>query len=266
MRRLVDLYNEPTKVNPYWIGGGLLPQEGIMIFGGETGIGKTMLMLNMARDLTTPGSMLWGIDGYDIPKPATVLYVDQESGEHVLGKRVKVMFAKDPPNDLIWYSSREPMRIDSLMDQRKLERMIDETGAQVVLLDPASNFIEGSENSNDDVDKLFHVLYDIRARRPGLSFVLAHHFGKPPKSYNDKEAHEPHGLYNFRGAAKWVDSPDTVITLTKGSPKLGEILRIKAAIKKVRDAETPEGIISLGVDTEYRVFKTKTKDFGEYNG
>lgn len=273
MRALTDLFANPPKEHPFYIGGGVLPKMGVLIFGGETGIGKTMLMLNMARDLSTPNPTLWGIPGLEIPERANVLYVDQETGEHGLYLRASKMWAGEEPGPVFIQSDHSPLKIDTHLGRKKLEDLIEESRAQVVMLDPASNFIDGSENSNDDVKKLFHALYDIRSRQIGVSFVLAHHFGKPPRGADDRNVFDPHERYNFRGAAKWVDSPDTVVTVVRVDHGLEkeELWRLNLSFEKIRHFGEPMDITRLSVKPNLHikwavkkvgtgVFKTKKGD------
>jgi hypothetical protein len=73
----------------------------------------------------------------------------------------------------------------------------------------------GNENDNSDVQKLVRHLKELMVKHADkdLSIVLSHHFGKPPRVTDDE--HDPLSPYNFRGASKWFDMADSLITFQR---------------------------------------------------
>jgi len=224
MRTFRELFEQPTIENASWA-EKLVPKAGKVLIGGEAKTGKTFLLLNLIEMLTVGGNV-WDIPEFSVPRPTRVLYVDQELGLYGLQKRLKNFYntlGTVPRNS--YFLSRVPeMELDRPGGRKMLESAIEECHAQVVVIDPISQSMWGDDSNNRDVRALFHET-DILLKKyeeDGVSMVFCHHFGKPPKSYQDKLAHNPGGMYNFRGASKWVDAPDTIVTCVKSNCSLSE--------------------------------------------
>jgi len=188
----------------------------------------------------------------------TVLYLEQEIGRFAFMKRIHERYAEEEPPPNFWVATRTAdMVIDTPTGKETVAGLIEQTQANVVLIDPISQAIVGDENSNNDIKQLFKYLKQLVERfdHLQLSFVLAHHYSKPPKStrYDDDILSEL-SPYNFRGAAKWFDAPDTLITMRE-KPKYGtEWKRIETAWI-IRQDKSPEKPIFLGVEAPGRVTK-----------
>jgi hypothetical protein len=81
---------------------------------------------------------------------------------------------------------------------------------------------------------------------PGMAVVMSHHFGKPPAP-QFREDYDPLSPYNFRGASKWYDAPDTLVTFESLSPHTGEWKRMRAGFK-MRQAVEPEPVTLAVLD------------------
>jgi len=238
--KISDLYARPMPEHPMWISGGVLPKSGIMLMGGAAKIGKTFLLLDLAHNLATGGS-LWGRTEYKVETPVPTLYMEQEVGEIEFQRRVKNRYEtlKHPPPGNLFYTSRlKGFFLDTNEGQKILMNEIKATGAQVVIIDPVSRCMLANENDNSEVAGLFRRLDEALIEVPELSIVLSHHFGKPPKDAEEMVM-DSLSPYNFRGASKWFDSPDTLITLASMDKMPGEWKRLVGAIE-MRQGETPE--------------------------
>ena len=220
MQTLSELVTNPFPEKQHWIGGGVLPKDGVMLLGGESKIGKTLLILNILKDLSDARHDLWNIPGFTIEEPVPTLLIDQETGSYEIRKRAEKLWGGETPAPNIFYIDKEPISIDTNRGCDALSRLIEECDAKVVALDPVSRCIEGGESSNDDIERLARRLMEIRRRFNGLSFILSHHFGKPPK-YDPNNDYDPLDPNNFRGASKWVNFPDTIVTIIKTGGKEG---------------------------------------------
>jgi len=221
-----ELYDQPLMKNVSWA-KGLIPKSGKIVIGGLAKIGKSFLLLNLIETLTQ-GGQVWGLDEFPVPVPVRVLYVDQELGPCGLQKRVKSFYETlgTEPKDSYYISRVPEMEIDRPPGRKLLEECIEECEAQIVVIDPISQTMWGDDSSNKDVRTLGHELDIIlnKFESEGLSIVLCHHFGKPPKQWKDKVDYDPGDKYNFRGASKWVDLADTLVTCvrTNCETKLGK--------------------------------------------
>ncbi len=211
------LYDQPLIENVAWA-EALIPKSSKVLIGGLAKVGKSFLLINLIEELTK-GGKVWGLNEFSVPVPLRVLYVDQEIGLYGLQRRIKNYYeaaGTEPRNS--YYLSRVPeMELDRPQGRRMLEDSVEECEAQVVVIDPISQSMWGDDSSNRDVRSLFHEL-DILLNKfesEGLSIVLCHHFGKPPKQWKDKVEYDPGDKYNFRGASKWIDAPDTLVTCVR---------------------------------------------------
>ncbi len=240
--RFLDLYEKPLPEKPVWISHGVLPKSGIMLIGGPAKIGKTFLLLDMAHSLAA-GGKLWG-SHVSIVEPTTVLYVEQEVGEHGLQNRVKMRYdtlGEKPPEGLYFLCKERDMALDSPHGHAILSREIKATGARVVIIDPISRCMMGDENDNTQVAKVFRNLDDLMVSYDDLSFVIAHHFSKPPRD-EEESGYDPLNPYNFRGASNFFGMPDTLLTLQRRQGmKSGEWWRLKTGWE-MRQAENITGV------------------------
>lgn len=155
---------------------GWLQADGITMYGGLPGHGKTLLGLSTARALLT-GEPLFGYDYFKVVRAQRVLYLCPEVGLGPLAHRIKLFrlmpFIKS--GQLLVRSLSAPDA--PLMDTRILRAA---EGADV-FLDTAIRFMEGNENSSSEqrvfAKNLFAVLSAGARTVTGL-----HH---SPKSFVD---------------------------------------------------------------------------------
>lgn len=183
------------------------------MFGGLTKIGKSWLAAEMIRSLMTQ-ECLFGQSTLGIPRKARVLQCDAELGEKSLRKRLLTSLSGIDPElyaDNFYYVSKVPeMQLDKRAGLDLLRRFIDDSGANVVFLDPIGRFHGAEENDRTEIAKLLVSLDSIKAEYPGLAMVMTHHFGKPAR-----EGYDPLDKYNFRGSSVWMDYADTLIMVRR---------------------------------------------------
>jgi len=203
---------------PCWIEPGILPKGGKLLFGGHAKIGKSMVMLQLGADLAT-GETPFLCPHFKIPHPVKVLLVEKELATLGLQLRTKTAYTSRKVELLeknFYYSSRDSrLRLDTVEGHKAFMEVIDEIRPDVLLLDPIGKMHTLDENSNSDISELFDVLDRFLnfGKEWGMSLIFSHHFGKPPK--DTRIEHDPLDPYNFRGASKWFDDPDTLVTLSR---------------------------------------------------
>ncbi len=213
---LLTLIEADLPPDPCWINPGLLPKGGLLLFGGQAATGKSFVMLELARALST-GTMPFNCPKMSVGPPCRVLMVEQELGPYGLQKRVKRIFDKEDKKaygDNMWYVSKVPeMQLDTDRGRKILEGIIKEARPNVLLLDPIGRMNSYEENNSGQIQQLFTYLEGLikEGRKDGLAIVISHHFGKPSSDPNNTRS--PLDAYNFRGSSKWFDCPDTRITM-----------------------------------------------------
>lgn len=214
--RVADLLEKEIPPVLSWIGEGVLAKRNLMVLAGAPKIGKSFYSLEFARALVS------GTNVFGHPQMYTercrVLYVEQEIGELQLQKRIRSVFAKenrDEFRDRFWYISQCPeLKLDTPKGKQILFTAIEESQANIVILDPAKNLHSYDENSNTEIAQLFATLHSIKASfiHNDLSIILNHHMKKPPQ--NDGKNHfDPLDPNNCRGASNWYADPDSMMTV-----------------------------------------------------
>ena len=76
---VVDLIEKPLPTAPCWIEPAVLPKGAKMLFGGHAKIGKSFVMLELARSLAL-GKQPFAAPALRVPSPTKVLLLEQELG------------------------------------------------------------------------------------------------------------------------------------------------------------------------------------------
>jgi AAA domain len=232
-----SLFNKQITEQPTYVSGGVIPRSGIVLMGGQAKIGKTFLLLDMAHALASGGS-LWETN-YKVIEPVPVLYCEQEVGEAEFKRRVDLRYntmGEEPPEGFHYVSKMKNFLLDTNEGQRRLAMEIDASKAKVVIIDPIGRCLLGEENDNGAIGKLFQRFDELIISKPGLTIVIAHHFGKPSIS----DDYDPLNPYNFRGASKFFDAPDALMTFCPVTKSPGEWLRVKGKFKLRTGADPDE--------------------------
>ena len=257
---LSDLLSREVEKIPSWLEPGILPKHGIMLLGGEAKIGKSLILGSLARSLVT-GEAPFGMEGLAAPERARVLLVDQEVGEYGLQKRCRPMLADLPPEayaERLMYVTKDP---DLMLDKEKglkaLWEYVDSAQPNVLILDPVGKMISVDENDNIEIAKVFHSLERLQKDfyHLGLSIILSHHFLKPPRTTRDREGFDPLESYNFRGAGKWKDAPDTLVTVSRGDklPLPHQAWSLNMRILPRHAEEPPDIHLKVNENRDFRV-------------
>lgn len=194
----------------------ILPYGSTLGLYGDSKVGKSFLLLNMARALGT-GENLYDIK--EMPtKECKVLLVEQEVGEISLQDRVSRICHKINPqklHDNLFYVSRIPeIQLDTNEGQHIIKELLDEVRPNVLILDPIGKLHGYEENSNSQIGDLFKTFEEFKKLNPddNLSIVYSHHTRKPTGFIPGAppiDALDPH---KARGSSRWFSDPDTIIT------------------------------------------------------
>ncbi|MBW2092007.1 MAG: AAA family ATPase, partial [Deltaproteobacteria bacterium] len=190
------------------VGKGILPDGGGLIIAGESGVGKSMLRLEMAVKLAL-GYELWGLP---VPKPRKVFILQFENPLGIekarLSRMVSGLNLQGVPKELLF--SDPTIRIDLGLkrDWTRLLNLVKDTGADVVVYDPLTSLHSVNENDNVDIRKVLDTITEIN-RKCGTSAIVIHHFGKPNPELSN--------AYRARGASSIKDWCDSMASLTHKS-------------------------------------------------
>lgn len=220
--KISELVNSDIAADACYIEPGILIKRGTLLFGGHAKTGKSFGMIELARALAL-GEPPFGCPELCVPQQVRVLFIEQELGVYGLHKRVKTIFKNENERaygENLWYVSKEPqLKLDTDSGVEAICREIEAVHPNVVIFDPVGKMHTLDENSNSDIEKLFNNVEKIKKRYQelDLSVIMSHHFGKPPFiPPGGVAALDPLSPYNFRGASKWFDAPDTLCTLVRG--------------------------------------------------
>ncbi len=151
----------------------LAPGQQIAIVG-EGKAGKSLLTLEWVWRMSTGQAFLG-----DAPQdPVRVLYIDAENGHPELQQRLRSLGARPDRMGSLVYLSFPPVRpLDTPGGGQDLLALARHYGAELVVLDTVSRFIQGEENSADTWLGLYrHTLMPLKAA--GIASARLDHFGK----------------------------------------------------------------------------------------
>jgi len=181
-QRLFHTYDEIVNAPPLRFAiEGFLPEDGITLFGGLAGHGKTFLMLNIVKALLE-GEYLFGHVGFAVARRSKrVLYLIPESALGPFIHRLELFklcdFVRQGMLFIRTLSAKEPM--NSLSDPR-LKEAAQEAD---IFLDTVIRFMSGDENSSSDNRDFARVLFTLQSA--GAKTISgAHH---SPKAFGRAE-------------------------------------------------------------------------------
>jgi len=209
-----------------WGDAFLVRGGGYLILGGEGGVGKTILLVNLVVRMAAGESDFLGfkLPGRKVP----VLFLEAE-GSPVRFRDWIMKIAQNlghDPKELPIFVHRRDVRLE--IDDN-LRIMIKQSKAELVVLDPIGAFFHGEENSSTEwrnglVKPLRKLSSDL-----GVVFAFCDHFSKPNEART--------GRGKVRGSAAKSDDAGTIMRLE--IPEAGKPART-LFVDRVRDGELPE--------------------------
>lgn len=175
---LDELLNLNVK-KPEAIISDLLYEGELMLLAGRPKVGKSRLIHQMTVSLSTGVPFI----GMNVPRRRRVLLVDLENKPWAIQDRLKRMMGESSAanaNVFVWCSNTlAENSINSGADGRKaLEKLIIETDAEVLIIDPWRLWLGGNENEAKDVVEGLKTLTALRKNRPCLTIIIVHHVRK----------------------------------------------------------------------------------------
>jgi KaiC/GvpD/RAD55 family RecA-like ATPase len=218
------------------IGSGVLPHNSQLLIAGESGVGKSLLRLEIAIHLV----MGWDWLSFKIPTSRKVLIMQYENSEKTEKIRLEHMMRglgikAFPPDKLSWIKRLKENRPDMSQKsgQERMLELVQGFKPEVVIYDCLSNIHSTNENDNVKMRNVLDGLTDINSKL-GTACIVIHHFGKPGES-------ETSSKWRIRGASAIIDWANCGFAYVN-KPHEHKILRRLENIK-MRDADKIKPIL-----------------------
>jgi RecA-family ATPase len=200
----------PAKVREY-IMRPHIPRGIVALLHGTTKIGKTWYVLQLALSICS-GPTIPFFDGQAADKPLRVLYLSLEVDEDLVRERLASQFGWTDESlaRFVLITEKLSLNPDNPKDWETLARLIRESGADLVIIDPLGRVSFGSRYDFNDfltANKFVDVL--ARTIRPlNASAILVHH---DRKGKGDEASDR---LDMASGSKGLVNAADLVISLS----------------------------------------------------
>jgi RecA-family ATPase len=203
---------------------GLLEKTGNLLVLGTSGIGKSILALNMALNAAKPpqDQMLWGL--FKIPQPVNTLIIQSENGINFQLSRLQLMVKenqrfKDASQSIFFPMKNKDCRlIANLNDDNFIDKILGwvykyDTG--LIIFDPLISYHDESENENRAMRKVLDKVTRLNDLGQ-VATAIVHHTGKSDASR----------LSGGRGASSIGDWATSIIGLEETKEEGPGILKV----------------------------------------
>lgn len=159
-----------------WRVKSLIPQRGVVIFGGTSSSYKTWTAMHLALCCASGEKFLGHFD----TEKCKVLYIDEENGDITIPNRFN-MLIKGGELKYSWetldISIFNNIKLDTI-NCPNFNALIDKTQPDVVFVDSLVRCMEGEEDKVKDVRQIFDNLKYILEEHPNIAFIILHHTTK----------------------------------------------------------------------------------------
>jgi AAA domain len=261
--RADELFVKNFPDNPSYIEPNIIVKGGTTLLGGLAKIGKSLLMMEAIRALSN-GKPLFENPDFIVPKRAVCLYIEAENGPRAVKDRGLKIFGGENPR--VWgdyfhvLSTKNPPLLDSQSGFREYCSIIKDIKPNVLFLDPISFLNTQDENDNRGIGNVYYTLNKFKDLVPEseMSIVISHHFAKRPWG-KSAEGYDHLSEYNFRGASKWKDGADSIITMSR-TEDLGleyEAWKLRMRFLTRHGSSPPEGSYTVNKNNDLRTIVDK---------
>lgn len=199
---LDDFLDNPPAPKIPVIWEGILDEADGFIIGGQSGVGKSWIAMDMALSIATGTPWL---DAF-ATTPGKVVYIDEEGSRSGAYKRLMALMKgrgitgqRGIPLHMV---IRKSLKFDSPEGLATISRIIYDTQPTVVICDTLVRMHTGEENSARDMARFFDLSSQLREAY-GVAIGFIHHTRKPSKEDAGDLADMMRGSGDIRG---WPDS------------------------------------------------------------
>lgn len=212
---------------------GILHEKSRLMLAGDVGLGKSYIALQLGWEASM-GEPWLGI--WPVRRKLKTLLIQVEVSEPLLQKRYLRLRDVMPDAPLLSLYTDEEFILEEF--QFDLERVIDNEGYELVILDPLYSMHTGDENQTWSIRPTQRIIDNIR-RKYGTTFIIVHHISQAGALAKGK----PH-IHMLRGSTGWPGWVDTVLLGTRIDRDT-----IKLHLLKARNRE--EGLPDTGFVFEW---------------
>ncbi|MES2749162.1 MAG: AAA family ATPase [Patescibacteria group bacterium] len=167
---LKELMELPESSAPSYLVNQLIPEFGISYLYGHPGMGKTWVVLEIARAVASGDKFVGQID----VKQGNVLIIDEESGIWQMRQRCKLLgFSKNLPLNFL---SQNGFKLDNPSWIDEIVQYIMDNNIKCLILDPFAAVHDCEENSSSEMQKVMTALQQLALA--GCSVIFVHHSRK----------------------------------------------------------------------------------------
>jgi len=191
---------------PPWAVVRWLCRGDVAVLGGESGAGKSFVLLELALSLALGRDWLQGPQFAQDLEPQRVLYVDEEQSATLVQRRLQ-RWAYGRRRDVapdrlgaapIRYLCQNSINFDDELKLRELAAVVDDFAPDWIFFDTLSKVHARDENSNSQMTQLFTGKIKPLAARCGAGMIFAHHYSKPSKDRGDSSSARLRGASSIK--------------------------------------------------------------------
>jgi hypothetical protein len=236
---LAEITAAPPEEATFLVDQGILPRGGRLLIAGKPKIGKSLLVDNLALSLAAGIPFL---GRFPVDHPTRVLLLDRELSKWSLFKRLSELVEHRPGYraalDNLLVDHDHLIRLDQKNAFEVLQALVEQNGAEVVILDTAYKFFAGDVESSSSLMKGFEVL-DKLIHHTDASVVMTHHLrkGQAARGKENTDVADPDAV---AGSFLWTGWPNATILLNFLDRSVENPFNAVATFTAFRDHAAPD--------------------------
>lgn len=241
---LAEITASPPDEAEFLIAEGILSAGGRLLVAGKPKVGKSIFVNNLALALASgiPFLKSGSFGGFAIDHPTRTLLLDRELSRWSLFKRLRALIEDRAglraAEENLLIDHDHLIRLDQVNAYETLLQMVEQNGAETVILDTAYKFFGGDIESSASLNKGFEVLDKI-IHQTGCSFILTHHH-KKTQGGSGRQSMDVADPDNVAGSYLWTGWPNGTILLNFLDRSVENPYNSIATFTAFRDAAPPE--------------------------
>jgi len=236
---LAEITASPPEEATFLVDQGILPRAGRLLIAGKPKAGKSILVDNLALSLAAGIPFL---GRFPIDHPTRVLLLDRELSKWSLFKRLHELLDYRPgyraAMDNLLIDHDHLIRLDQKNAYEVLEALVEQNGAEVIVLDTAYKFFAGDVESSASLMKGFEVL-DKLIHNTDVAVVMTHHLrkGMAARGKENTDVADPDAV---AGSFLWTGWPNATVLLNFLNRSVENPFNAVATFTAFRDHAAPE--------------------------